>query len=90
MSYLMDQLAGAERRAECAKHDALGAIAEYVQALKDHDWSFEFSDDHAAYIRGTNSLARLRRMQRELDSEYVLWDAHAPAAYRVRLQGMVR
>lgn len=64
----------------------LAAIAAYEQALKDHDWDFEFSDDHSVYQRGHNALARLRRQQRELDADGVLWNVHCPVEHRLVVQ----
>ena len=60
----------------------LAAVAAYVQALKDHNWEFEHSDVHAAWVRGHNSLNRLRKQQRELDPHFVLWNIHCPESHR--------
>jgi hypothetical protein len=63
----------------------LGEIAQYVQALKDHDWSHDYSDEHAVWIRGRNSLARITRMQKLVDPDAVLWNVTAPPAYRLHV-----
>lgn len=54
----------------------------YIQALKNHDWSFEFSDDQATYAAGRESLAQLKLAQRELDADFAIWNQHAPAVCR--------
>lgn len=48
----------------------------YVKALKAHDWAFEFSDDADTYRAGRESLAQLKLAQRELDSDFALWNQH--------------
>ena len=52
---------------------------EYRAALARFDWQFEIADDHAAWARGTNALARLRRMQRELDPTGAIWMSYPGA-----------
>lgn len=59
-------------------------LSGYIEALKKHDWSYEMSDDHAAWIRGSNERSRLNRMQRELDADFAIWNEHAPTLYRMR------
>lgn len=61
----------------------LGEVAAYVQALKDHDWDFERSDDHRVWGNGVNALSRLKKQREKLDPHWTLWNAHAPADHRV-------
>jgi hypothetical protein len=49
------------------------AMVEYRAALAGMDWQFEFCDEHAKWAAGTNALARLHRMQRELDPSGDIW-----------------
>jgi len=51
-------------------------LTKYHQALQAFDWQFEFSDDHDVWARGTNALARLRRMQREVDPDGSIWRSY--------------
>jgi hypothetical protein len=62
---------------------SLGDIAAYVQALKDHDWEYQFTEDPSVYQRGFNSYSNLKRMQKRIDAEGVLWNVHCPEAYRL-------
>ena len=48
-------------------------LAEYQQALSGFDWQYQFSDDHSRWAAGTNALARLQRMQRQLDPSGEVW-----------------
>ncbi len=63
----------------------LGEIAQYVQALKDHDWEFSYTDDHSVYQRGHNSLAKIKRLQKQIDPDATLWNVTAPPAYRLHV-----
>jgi hypothetical protein len=48
-------------------------LTQYRAALAAMDWQFEFSDEHARWAAGTNALARLHRLQRELDPSGDIW-----------------
>lgn len=54
--------------------------AEYVDALRRMDWSFEFSDDHRAYTAGRKALQRLHELRALCDPDGSIWAAHAPEA----------
>ena len=49
-------------------------IAEYRQALREHDWRHEFAEGDAR-TRGRAQLERLRELQAELDPGYRIWNA---------------
>lgn len=55
---------------------------EYVDALKKHDWSFEYSDCGRTYRKGYESRARILEMQRRLDPEFRIWNLNCPERYR--------
>ena len=50
--------------------DAINAAkrAAYIEALKRHDWLYEFSEDPLVLNRGREQSAQLRLAQRELDA----------------------
>lgn len=54
-------------------------MREYRAALDAFDWQYEMADDHQAWARGTNALARLRRMQLQVDPDGSIWGAHPGA-----------
>lgn len=58
-------------------------LKDYINALKRHDWHFEYSDHRATYERGRNERVALRQAQRELDPLGTLWNEYAPADYRI-------
>jgi hypothetical protein len=57
---------------------------QYIAALRAHDWTYEFSDEHAVWQRGFNERSRLTRFQREIDPLFAIWNTHAPEDYRTR------
>lgn len=57
-------------------------LQTYRDALRSHDWSFEYSDDHSVWQRGRAALGQLQSMQRELDPDFVVWNEHAPSDYQ--------
>ena len=48
-------------------------LAQYRAALAAMDWQFEHTDEHRRWAAGTNALARLHRMQRQLDPSGEIW-----------------
>lgn len=56
----------------------------YLTLLRDHDWSYEYSDDHGVWSRGHAQRMELTRLQRSIDPEYVLWNEAAPTDYRIQ------
>ena len=48
-------------------------LDEYHNALRNFDWQFEFSDEHAKWAKGHNNLMRLYAMQKELDIDGTIW-----------------
>lgn len=50
-------------------------VAAYRNLLRRHDWKHEFSDDARWRNRGRLELEQLRDLQRELDPDFVIWNA---------------
>lgn len=55
---------------------------KYEQSLKSHDWYYEMSDDHGVWQRGTAERHALREMQKQVDPDWAIWNAHAPDMYQ--------
>jgi hypothetical protein len=53
-------------------------MENYVQALKEHDWYYGYSDDPQAYRKGQNSHSALRKMAKTLDPDLKIWKKHSP------------
>lgn len=51
----------------------------YHAALSKFDWDFDARDDHSRWAEGHNALARLRKMQAELDPTGEIWMSYPGA-----------
>jgi len=58
-------------------------LDSYINLLRSHDWSYEWSDDPAVFKRGSQERQVLRQMQTQCDEDYSVWNDHAPEIYRV-------
>jgi hypothetical protein len=52
----------------------------YQRLLNAHDWQFAHSDDHRVYELGRAQRRELELARRELDPNYTIWNAVAPAS----------
>ena len=64
-------------------------LSKFTNALRSHDWFFDFSDDHSVWTRGRNEKESLVAMAKKLvadgmDSIEVanLWNEFAPSRFR--------
>ena len=55
----------------------------YIQLLRTHDWSYEWSDDPRVFRRGSQERQALNQMRTQVDEDYSIWNEHAPELYRV-------
>ena len=60
-------------------------MAAYVTLLKQHDWSYSYSDDGRVYRQGRAERDTLTALQREIDATGAVWNRHAPAEYAVKV-----
>ncbi len=51
----------------------------YVEALRAHDWSHEFSDDARVWRRGVAEYTTLQELQRAVDPLFEVWNVHCHA-----------
>ena len=55
----------------------------FIQLLRTHDWSYEWSDDPGVFRRGSQERQALNQMRTQVDEDYSIWNEHAPELYRV-------
>lgn len=60
-------------------------LANYIAALREHDWQFGFSGDVKVYRVGRDSLAALRQAQVLIDADFMVWNQWAPEEHRVHV-----
>ena len=63
---------------------ATDSKSAYMDALRDHDWAFEYSDDARVWRSGKQALEELAAAQACFDPDFALWSSIAPPAYRVQ------
>lgn len=53
-------------------------IKAFTEAVKRHDVTFDYSDDHSVWLRGSAERAELRRMAAELPEGVAaeIWKSH--------------
>lgn len=62
--------------------DYLTYVNQYIQNLKNHDWSYNFSDDHQAWMSGSQSLGKLKEAQPMVDPNFEIWNTIAPDQFK--------
>lgn len=55
----------------------------YMRLLREHDWTFEASDDSRAYRKGAAERAMLLDLQRQVDVDGKIWRGIAPVGAKL-------
>ena len=86
-----DQKADAERKEQerVAKAKELGdaGMQDYVQKLKSHDWTYDYSDDHRVWQKGSAERDELHRLADILDPDHKMWNKYDPFARKNEASG---
>ena len=67
-------------RQEKAKELGPQAMDDYVAKLKAHDWTYQYSDDHRAYTKGSQESNEIRRLGDILDPDRKIYNKYNPFA----------
>jgi hypothetical protein len=51
---------------------------EYREALQNHDWYYDYSDDYTAWCRGRDEREALRAARAKFDADGKIWAEYAP------------
>lgn len=62
--------------------EAAAELEPYTQALKRHDWNYEFAEGRA-WRAGLEERKALLAMRAQLDPSGAIWNRFAPAGHRV-------
>lgn len=61
----------------------LPTLNQFWKVLRNHDWTFEYSDDHGVWRRGSAELSNIRSIVNEGGEEYKkLFEAYSEYAWR--------
>ena len=54
----------------------------YIELLKMHDWQFEYSDDHYAWLRGRSIQRDIEELAKHVDPSREIYNQYAPSAVK--------
>ena len=77
------------KRQKLAKLKADGGeeLKNYIQKLKNHDWTYDYADDHRSWSKGSKERGELRMIQKEIDPDFEIWNEYAPDGYEIKKMG---
>lgn len=55
---------------------------EYRDALKAHDWYYDYSDDYTAWSKGRDERTALYTGRNRFDADGKIWNEYAPKQYQ--------
>jgi hypothetical protein len=64
------------------KMNTMQGLKDYIKALESHDWFYNYSDDHQAYMTGSSEKDILRKLAMIYDHNFQIWDSIAPNQYK--------
>ena len=67
-----------EKLANKIKYSDSPEMEEYIKLLKSHDWTYEYSDDHSVWKRGSAQADAIRRLGDKVDPDRELYKKHSP------------
>lgn len=62
--------------------NTMEGLKEYIKALESHDWFYNYSDDHQAWMKGLSEKQNLRSLAMIYDHEFQIWDSISPDQYK--------
>jgi len=74
--------AEAERQAK-AKELGPQAMDDYIAKLKAHDWTYQYSDDHSVWQRGSAEADAIRKMGDIVDPDRKIYKKYSPFSEQV-------
>jgi len=61
--------------------DALTILKSYIDDLQHHDWYYNFSDDHKAWMLGSATESKLLSAAKSIDPEVQVWNTIEPEQF---------
>lgn len=53
-------------------------MEDYIQKLKSHDWTYNYSDDHRAWKKGSAEAAEIAQLRKKLDPKGEIYNKYNP------------
>ena len=72
--------AKADQRAEAARlrKENPEMLQQYIDMLKKHDWTYDYSDDHRAWSKGQQERGAINQMAKKIDPDFEIFDKYDP------------
>ena len=72
--------AKADQRAEAARlrKEDPEMLQQYIDMLKSHDWTYDYSDDHNAWTKGHEERNAIRSMAQKIDPDLEIYNKYDP------------
>ena len=67
-----------EKLANKIKYSDSDEMKEYIKLLKSHDWTYQYSDDHSVWKRGSAEADAIRSLGDKVDPDRELYKKHSP------------
>jgi len=59
---------------------------DYKSLLAQHDWYYDYSDDHSVWQRGNRERDTLYKYQDAVDPDYKIWNEYAPEMFQRKMR----
>jgi len=82
-----DQDKAEQQRLAKVKELGDAGMQDYIQKLKSHDWTYEYSDDHSVWQKGSSERSEIRRLSAILDPKREIWNKYDPFAKKTEASG---
>ena len=62
--------------------ETITVLKSYIEDLKHHDWYYNFSDDHQAWMLGSATKSKLLEAAKSIDPKFQVWNTIAPDQFK--------
>jgi len=60
-------------------------LDKYINGLRYHDWSYNYSDDHRVWKKGQAERESLYYQRKKLDPDGTIWNKYCEKGYEIQL-----
>jgi hypothetical protein len=78
-----------QSNAKSSQYDVEYNEDDYKSLLAQHDWYYDYSDDHSVWQRGNRERDTLYKYQDAVDPDYKIWNEYAPEMFQRKMREAV-
>ena len=75
-----------QSNARASQYDVEYNEDDYKSLLAQHDWYYDYSDDHSVWQRGNRERDTLYKYQDAVDPDYKIWNEYAPEMFQRKMR----